>query len=249
MSGLLELVGIAGLAAFLVSSLAVGLHLLALARRTRAFPELAMGSGFVVGGFLGYVPETLALATGWVPLHWQPWVLLEAEAAIAFSALAMALFTWRVFRPRAPWAPPLVAGVAVLLAAGVLAFPAPVSRAATPAELQLALATALLRCACFAWASLESLRYYRAMQRRARLGLADPVLAQRFGLWSAGAGAAALLASTPFLSRGLFGTSADTPPWMVTESALGLLAAAALWLAFFPPQTYRRRVAGDAPPA
>jgi hypothetical protein len=248
-SGLLQLVGIAGLAAFLVSSLAVGLHLLALARRTRAFPELAMGSGFVVGGFLGYVPETLVVTTGWVPAAWQQGVLLEAEAAIAFSALAMALFTWHVFRPHAPWAPPLVAGVAVLLVAGVLAFPAPVSRATSETELQLALATALLRCACFAWASLESLRYYRAMQRRARLGLADPVLAQRFGLWGAGAGAAALLASTSFLSRTLLGTSANTPPWMVTESALGLVAAASLWRAFFAAPSLRRRVAGDAPPA
>jgi hypothetical protein len=42
----------AGLFAFLIVSLVVGVRLLLLAGRTRGFPELLIGTGFVVGGAL-----------------------------------------------------------------------------------------------------------------------------------------------------------------------------------------------------
>ncbi len=54
-----------------------------------------------------------------------------------------------------------------------------------------------------AWACYESLRYYRSMHRRQTLGLADPIVANRFLLWSIWTGAVTFLPLVALTIRGL----------------------------------------------
>ena len=84
------------------------------------------------------------------------------------------------------------------------------------------------------------------MRRRAAIGLADPVLTDRFRLWASGAlsGLAMLLCSVPpqVLSRDhpLQGVS------LLVLALMGLAATASYWFAFFPPAWYRSRLAAGS---
>jgi hypothetical protein len=104
----------------------------------------------------------------------------------------------------------------------------------------------LTRASVLGWSALESLRYYRVVRHRARLGLADPVVAGSFLLWGVGSGTAfagALRAVTRLLTgHGV----AELPPVSLVVSLLGLLSAVSLWLAFLPTPTYLRRVESRA---
>jgi uncharacterized membrane protein YoaK (UPF0700 family) len=88
-----------------------------------------------------------------------------------------------------------------------------------------------------------------------RLGLAEPLVANRFALWAIWAGA---LAAIPLFAlgprvAGVFvqpDPSQPFPPiWRTVLAAIAssvAIAFAACWLAFFPPASYRRCMEGVA---
>jgi hypothetical protein len=221
-----------GLGLFLVVSLVVGARLLVLARRTRRLPELLIGAGFVVGGALGYAPENLILHTDWVTPVWRPAVTIGSGAAIRLSALLMAVFTWRVFRPGEPWAAAFSAALALLLLAGWIAYPGPWGLAADAWQWRWSLFTSVVRSAAFGWSAVESLRAARAARRRAALGLADAVGAERLRLWGVAMTAVALMSSVPLGTRTVT-VLAGHPLVSACESLLGVVAAAAMARTFF----------------
>jgi hypothetical protein len=99
----------------------------------------------------------------------------------------------------------------------------------------------LTRSSVLGWSALESLRYYRVVRHRVRLGLADPVVAGSFLLWGLGSGAAFAGASLGQGTRILTGHSvAELPLLSLLVSLLGLIAAVAIWLAFLPTPSYLR---------
>ena len=87
------------------------------------------------------------------------------------------------------------------------------------------------------WGSSEALRYYAAMRRRLALGLADPVVTNRFLLWGV-AMSAGVIASL----SGLFMTiSGMVNPGAWPYLVLGIsttISPVAQWFAFFPPRSY-----------
>ena len=89
-----------GFGAFFVSSLAIGLRLVWLARRNRGLPELLIGLGILGIGPAGFALMVLAMLFG----EGRPGVafacLATAQLAIAGGALAAYVFNWTVFRPR-----------------------------------------------------------------------------------------------------------------------------------------------------
>jgi hypothetical protein len=94
---------------------------------------------------------------------------------------------------------------------------------------------------------LESLRYYALMRRRRALGLADPVVTNRFLVWGAGEAASTLVVLALFVATMTQpGISAADPfvSWCVTLA--GLLNAFVWWLTFTPPKTYLRWVRAGA---
>ncbi len=93
------------------------------------------------------------------------------------------------------------------------------------------------------WAGVESIRYFGLLRKRLALGLADPIVADRFRLW----GLAILSADaiTVFgIGFNLMGqTITSSPIGAVLVGGFGLATGACLWLAFIPPQAYLERIA------
>jgi hypothetical protein len=100
----IEVLGSIGMLAFLISSAAIGVRLLLLGRRSRQLPEFALGSGFVIGGVVGYAPETVILSTDLLAPGAEANVLLVTQVAIRLAAIGAMVFTWQVFRKESAWA-------------------------------------------------------------------------------------------------------------------------------------------------
>jgi len=225
-----------------IVSLVVGVRLLALARRTRRFPEYALSAALLLLNAVGY-PVMLA-AVGLERLG-QPGVALVFFFALSamFAGVSMNyFFTWRVFRSDAPWALALcVVGTWLMLApSGAIA--AHVEMHSIDAGIQSApvwcftvIAAVLVT---YAWTAVESLHYYLNSRRRLRLGLVEAPVCNRFFLWALASGAwffcTALAAVV--LVRGL--NPLGDAFFTVSIGAGGLVNSVAMVLCFMPPQRY-----------
>jgi hypothetical protein len=118
-------------------------------------------------------------------------------------------------------------------------------------------ATNAMRTAPMLWACFESLRYWRRMRRRAEVGLADPVVANRFALWAIWTGAFAGLPLAALVLRVVLPMTVPDAQDPAAADALitstigklrallavtGLVGVVALVLSFFPPAWYRARL-------
>jgi hypothetical protein len=234
----LDLVSFLGFGAFALASFAVGGRLLLLARRTQQVPEFAIGIALFANGALGYGLVVL----GFVLRPFSPFVnsifLLSGIFLINLGCAALALGVWRIFRPCDAWARWLYIGIsASLLAAFALRALDPTRMPAAPHVFWTFSGVSGL---CFAWSGFESLRYGALMRRRMRLGLADPAVVARFYLWGAASLAAAAIYASSMLNR-MLAPATILPAILRFQSLLGLAAAVAIWLAFFPPRALRER--------
>ncbi|MGH0036401.1 MAG: hypothetical protein ACQGVK_15345 [Myxococcota bacterium] len=220
----------------------VGVKLLGLAVRTREWPELAIGVGLLC---YGTVAQVLRVVTLSLPEDADPAlrVVLVGVRMLAFAGTlaGLGIFTWRVFGADSVWRRNLAVGLAVTGAAcavriaygfGVQTFGGP----PTPAPWNTSLAVAFL--VTFTWTSTEALRYHGLMRRRLALGLADPVIVNRFLVWGAGAGLSTGLTLVPVLSA--MAGRVDDPIAGVATAAAGLLNALVWLLSFTPPAAYLR---------
>jgi hypothetical protein len=224
--------------AFMVWSLVLGCRLVAQAHRTRALPELAMGLAFLVSGLVGTGLGALARTDDVVPAAWIPICAAGGRLSIHAGALCQAIFTWCVFRHDAGWAKAMVAATALGLAGASVG----AARAGTLGDPLDAggwrLLEVALQSAAIGWGAVEALRYWRLMRRRVRLGLADPVVTNRFLLWAVaiGGGVCALLIT------GVLGAlelpAAEVRMSYGVSATVGLISAAGYWLTFFPPRWY-----------
>ena len=232
-------IGVAGLSAFTLTSLVVGLRLMALFQRTRQFPELAMGLSFFTAGFL-------STAMNLVGNHAQAdpsvamWLRLAAALTSYTGYALMAFFVWRVFRRDA-------AGVAIFAAcAGLLALgfvmqvfsTKPVLPAPIDAGFWVAFAGQVI---AYGWAATETFRYWSLLRRRARIGLAEPLLVNRFLMWGiANATVVGIWGEVAWSMAG-HETAVLSDASYLRLALLGFACAATTWLAFFPPRAYARR--------
>jgi hypothetical protein len=235
-----------GFGAFFVSSLAIGVRLVWLAHRNRGLPELLIGLGI-----LGIGPAGFALMVAAMGFQNRPGVafvcLAAAQLAIAVGAMSAYVFNWTVFRRDAAWARVVIAVAALLFAASFLGrfF---VGSYSLPMRLDFWTQIGSFNMiVCLLWGSLESLRYYGIMRRRARLGLADPLLTNRFLLWGLGIGSAgvgSLIGNVVMIARGSAMVQLDG--LTLSNSLFGLASAVLMWIAFLPPAAYRRWIAERA---
>jgi hypothetical protein len=240
---MLEAVAAIGGGSFVLVSLVIGLRLLLVWRRTRQLPEFALGFGLFAMGGIGY-PLMIAAVQGFGLSVAMREALLALQIALNVVGItAMAVFTRRVFRPASP-----AAGAAVAFI-GLALFSLAVWQAVSPGLWAFITdrsgawsASALVVVGALAWSGLESLWYFAKLRRRVRLGLADPLVTQRFGFWGASiltaagislAGHVLELVGVPTVGS-VIGALVVGPP--------GLLMSAALWMAFFPPAAYVRWV-------
>lgn len=239
----MELFGFAGVLALALASLAVGVRLLALARRTKGTPELTIGLSYLFAGFLSCL---LTLAATELARTGSPSVApVQAANDVAQHAgnVCLVLFVWLVFRPGTALGRALGLGATAAIVASLAGNLATLGAGVAPTAFDAS--SIVLRIAIYAWAAAESFGEYAAARRRVRLGLADPLVANRLLLWGVGTGCVLLLWLEALwrLASGGGGASASYP----TIAVLGLTCALTSWLAFFPPAAWRRRFA--APPS
>jgi hypothetical protein len=232
-----------GFGAFFASSLVIGTRLLLLARRTGQIPELLIGIAVIGIGPLGYGLSILAFATSGYATILSATLRGSGFLAVFIGAAAQYLFVWYVFRRQARWSRSAVHLAIALLAlsyVGDILENGLVNRTAGGGWFWIGMS---LRLLVMAWSSLESLAYWGRMRRRLRLGLADPVVTNRFFLWGAGSGAAFLGSALLVVVMIFSGFSArEIPIVNLIVSLHGLVAAVAMWLAFQPPASYLRFV-------
>jgi hypothetical protein len=98
------------------------------------------------------------------------------------------------------------------------------------------------------WVGLEPLAYHVKLRRRVALGLAEPLVADRFLLWGVGSLArAALIVLGAVSGLVLPGVAAGareafTAATLLLASLLGVLTAGTYWLTFNPTPAYVRWV-------
>jgi len=239
----------------------LGLHLLRIARSSGATPDRLLAAFFLCVA-AGIPPRMLGVdltVSGGTSTSTY-WLALLAGTCIGSGMVCLAAFAWKVFRPHAVWAKRLVTGFGVALFVALLA-QARSLEASGGAGLPAILFNGLGALALF-WSFVECVRYYRMMCRRCALGLADPVVTNRFLLWSLWTGAIGLQALLMVSLRiavlwsgadqALAAGAAPGGPWVALIQYSKLLfgviapvAAVAVWLSFSPPSAYRRWLAAS----
>jgi hypothetical protein len=230
----------------------LGGRLLRRARRSRELPEGLLALHFLLCCTVGYLLMGGALAAvrqpGLLPSAVIPVLLGTGQVLSGCGVWAAVAFTWLVFRREQAWARHLAAGFAAATVAGWAGaalgggFGGDVENAWFRAQYALYTAAAV-------WVLYEPLRYWRLVRRRLQLGLADPILVNRFLLWGGGS----VLRFAMLVAGGIPvvwpSTAADMRAGSVVLCAtavLGLGVAAAYWLTFFPPASFTRRLARRA---
>lgn len=240
--------------AFCLISMAIGVRLGLLSHRTGARPELCLGVGLFLSGGLGYalvIGSAIAgarLGPDGPVVHIVGLIGLGIHHVGAAFSLA---FVVMVFRPTERWARLLAAafvGVLAISWLGLLAsggMPRPGG-----GSTWYWIGFAVMGTYPF-WITIESLHYWALMRRRRALGLADPLVTNRFALF---AGASVLAAAAIWTAAlpGLLGLAPAeqlkiAPLTLSATATFGFGAISAYWLAFFPPGWYARSIAAPAP--
>jgi len=240
----MELVWIVSGLATLLASAAVGARLLWLGWGRPGSPESLLGLALFSGGAISFPLVGAASHTGLAP-ELRVQLGVASYAACYVMLLGKAAFVWTVFRRGERWAAALfgafcVAPVAFLAAqlqaAGLGAYY--LESRGPMAWNQLAL------WLCDLWATAESLRYFALMRRRQRIGLADPLVTDRFRLFGLANGGAVLSSGVIGMAGGI--QSMGSPLVVAFVSCVTIGSGVALWLAFLPPRRYRDRVLAHA---
>lgn len=220
----------------------VGSRTLAIWWRTRQIQEFAIGSNVLsiaLGAMLLTSLGVLGSSTGM-----NVDILPHAVGLFLMCIHVAALYvgTWKIFRPSDRWPIALVAMALSLCTAWMWAI-----LTDSGAPLIRPLLYQGVRAVGMAWAGWECLRYSAMLRRQVRLGLAEPMIAHRIGLWGLGALASLLVILLDLGSLVGSGTSlVASPGGLYLTAFIGLFAAGTIALAFFPPASYVRFVAGPA---
>jgi hypothetical protein len=237
--------------ALLVVALLVGGRLLLLARRTRGAPEFCIGMGFYLNAVFGH-PLMAGSGFGGARVSEVNLPLFAlGSLLVGIGMMFLYAFTWRVFRPHEAWARWGIAlaflGL-VAQSAGMTYALASAGADASPHEVTAGWATVehALVGLCLGWTGLESLLFHLRMRRRLALGLAEPVVTNRFLLWAI-FGIATFLVLVVNMTYHIAGVSTLTDPVCQLVTILGaLLASGAMYLAFLPPAVYLRWIESRA---
>jgi hypothetical protein len=238
--------------AFSVLCMVIGVRLVLLSRRTGARPELYLGVGLLLTGGLGYglvAGSAIAAASLGADARGLRGIglfgLLLHHIGVAWNLA----FIVTVFRPTERWARALAVTLLAILAASWIGMvfgdqPAGALRGGG----WYRLGSAVTANYPF-WITFEALHYYGLMRRRQAIGLADPVVTNRFLLWgiaSLFAAAAVWTAALPGLLVSSMAEQARLAPLILSVTGiLGIGSIATYWLTFFPPRWYLRTLTAE----
>ena len=242
----LEILTMLGGSLYLVTMTAVAVRLLMLARRTRRSAELLLGLALLLGGTLGASLEVAAAEVVGTPSR-SAGLLMAAGKTIGASGIILYdYFIWRVFRPTSRGAALLFGVLVVVSIAAIAGYAAAGSFATGQLDMRWFTVELIGRLACPLWMIVESFAYWARMRRRVALGLADALVANRFLLWGVGASFGVVMLATSVTPRVAAGNELLTSLNLVVLALAGIASSIPYWLAFFPPESYRRWVARPA---
>jgi hypothetical protein len=236
---------VASSAALLVASGLVGVRLTWLSRRTGGLPERLMGLGLVTM-FLVYIPMMAVSGMGRVSVGELRFGLLVFATLFLWSGAGCIVgFTWKTFRPGDTWAELLTLAICSGLAAtggglvAALHVSPPEMRSFDAGQLWAGLIRLPL-IATFVWTGLEGLRHHQMSRRRLALGLADPVVTNRFLLWGVlGLVQTAIQVVSLTLHVQGLGMLAS-PVGLFVVAVAGIVGSVFMYLTFMPPRFYVR---------
>ncbi|MBW2287322.1 MAG: hypothetical protein JRG80_10610 [Deltaproteobacteria bacterium] len=249
----MELVVMLGGGPFFVMGLVVGGRLLLLAYRHRALPELLLGAAFLVGPLSGALSQYIHAPGFPHSVQTRGLMLLVNYLGGMAGVILSASFVRLVFRPGRAWALALTLAIAAG-GVGLILWTWSIGTFTTGNEVavQRAILSSVSLPATL-WAAIEALSHYRMLRRRIRLGLGDPLVANRLLLWGVGAccGTGILIGYLPVIM--LPAEHLWTQLGLLNIGVLGAVATVTYGFAFFPPRGYadwvRRRAASAARPS
>ena len=181
--------------------------------------------------------------------QWQTILRTTSNLGSRVPAMAIALFTWRVFRPADRWAARLFTVIAGLVL-GLSVTQVVVGRS-TPGSGPMFWISILTTVVALGWAMADSFAYYRSSVRRLALGLTSAAVTNRFLLWSIWSGAAMLIvmgkvSSILLIRCGRAIQRQRASPSRSSRARSGSPAWTALTLTFYPPPAYVRWIESRA---
>jgi hypothetical protein len=234
---------------------APGIRLLTLATRTREQPEF-WGGLYFVGAAIGLPMRLVGSALYATQPEFANAVNTIGHISFAAGTIAMAIFTLHVFHRESSRARIFAAlTIATIVVTSIHTLWGGFASIENSYSM---VATNFARLVPTSWAFYESLRYYGSMRRRQTLGLADPIVTNRFLLWSIWTGAVTLLPlialvlrTAGILSLGNDSYNTGLHAQIIASILTGVrilflviapVAAIALSLSFFAPRIYIERI-------
>lgn len=221
---------------FTFASFVIGIRLLVRGLSARMRPEMLLGSHALLIASGNVIIQGAVM----VGLHGTKLASVVVRTGGVIVDIGYACFAWfcvEVYRPEMPWLRKL--SIALLLAiVGVQPIGVLFSATVDP----IFYAEQVLRVASYAWGSYEAFRFYGIMRRRAQYGMGDSMVENRFMLWGMATTLALFILIMMCITFKLTPLS-EIGAWTLTIGAILTVPTAFLvWLAFFPPDWYRRRV-------
>ena len=236
---------------YLVTILALGIRLLVLAWRNRRLPEVLLAVHFLLCAFIGYVLLGIGIPAAYEPEALSPEVLAlligAGHLASSVGVFAGIAFNFFVFRREESWARWLLCLSGLTLSVGYVGYAASGGFYDGRYEgiwFWLLYGT---YTAGAAWVMTEPLlHYYGVMRKHLRLGLAEPLVANRFLLWGTGSVCRFVMLVTGAIPA-IFFLQLPRDEWQglvfITLSLVaiaGFGVAVTYWLTFFPTRAYER---------
>jgi hypothetical protein len=248
----------AGLAqlAYLGVAFGVGSLLLVRGRRAGEWTQWVLGLHLLLSMGIGYVLTSVGVTSvefgAPLPDGWLPWTVGGGYASSALGLCLTLDFTRRVFRPGHPGALCIAFACGTAIWAGWLGYAlcGGIFHGRFVGGWYWLMTGGMI--ATNLWVAFEPLLYFSRLRKRVRLGLAEPVVANRMLLWGIGSVARAVLAPMgPIGSSYMAGLDESArlsagAVVLVVTSALGLTTGVAYWLTFQPPRAYLRWVEARA---
>jgi hypothetical protein len=243
------LLGVAQLL-YIAVVLTLGVRLMLLAIRSRQIPESFLATHFLAccgaGYLLSIIGLTAARDPGMFPAAVTTGTLALGHLGSCVGVFAGICFNFLVFRRNELWAKALVALAAVAITTGYVGY----GLTGGFAHGRFEGVWFWLFYGTFAWGAawvmIEPLRYYGVMRRRLHLGLAEPLVVNRFLLWGIGSLGRFLMVVCGAIPAAFYGDmKTEFAPGVVGFTLLGVAlvglgVAISYWLTFFPSRGYVR---------
>jgi hypothetical protein len=227
-------------------NLVVGARVLWIGRRNGTNPEKLLGAAFVFDG-IEWLFWVLGIYTPAAGTDLGVASVFLCRVFIMSKNICLLAFIYTVFRPKSLMARNVVWVFSIIQILGLVVGAALGDWQGHQSDrIWLWLETGAQQIVR-PWAFVESLIFYTRMRRRQAVGVADPVVTNRFLLW-AGYGLTSSITAFFWFFASLVVADGGGYPFIFDAFMIGLtvLSCICIALAFFPPQSYKDWIAGRA---